>query len=82
MVKPQDVEPFAGKIYRESCRMSSLVEDIISLSQLDAGAPELPREECDLYLIAQNAVDSLSPAAEAALRSVFPSFERIMNHIE
>ena len=46
--------------------MSSLVEDIISLSQLDAGAPEMPREECDLYLIAQNAVDSLSLAAEEA----------------
>ena len=66
MVKPQDVQPFAGKIYRESRRMSSLVEDIISLSQLDAGAPEMPREECDLYLIAQNAVDSLSLAAEEA----------------
>ena len=66
MVKPQDVQPFAGKIYSESRRMSSLVEDIISLSQLDAGAPEMPREECDLYLIAQNAVDSLSLAAEEA----------------
>ena len=66
MVRPRDVEPFAEKIYSESRRMSSLVEDIISLSQLDAGAPELPREECDLYLIAQNAVDSLSLAAEEA----------------
>ena len=66
MVRPQDVESFAGKIYSESRRMSSLVEDIISLSQLDAGAPELPRENCDLYLIAQNAVDSLSLAAEEA----------------
>ena len=66
MVKPQDVQPFADKIYSESRRMSSLVEDIISLSQLDAGAPEMPREECDLYLIAQNAVDSLSLAAEEA----------------
>ena len=48
MVQPQDVENFAGKIYSESQRMSSLVEDVIALSRLDDGAPEMQREECDL----------------------------------
>lgn len=66
LVKEEDVQPFAGKIYRESRRMTSLVEDIIELSHLDSGAVDMQREETDLYLIAQNAVDSLSLAAEAA----------------
>lgn len=66
LVKEEDVQPFAGKIYRESRRMTSLVEDIIELSHLDSGAADMQREETDLYLIAQNAVDSLALAAEAA----------------
>ena len=63
MVEPQDVRPFAGKIRREAQRMTQLVGDIIDLTKLDGGAADVPREDCDLYRIAQNAVDSLEPAA-------------------
>ena len=77
MVQPQDVEDFAGKIYSESQRMSSLVEDVIALSRLDDGAPEMQREECDLYSIAQNAVDSLALAAEEAHVTVSLSGESV-----
>lgn len=66
MVQPQDVQPFAEKIFSESRRMSTLVENIIDLSHLDSGAPDMQREELDLYDIASNAVDSLDMAAQEA----------------
>lgn len=66
LVKPEDVQPFAQKIYSESMRMSNLVNDIIDLSHLDTGAKDMRFEETDLYLIAQNAADSLSRIADAA----------------
>ena len=37
MAKPEDVQPFAGRIYGETQRLISLVEDIINLSRLDEG---------------------------------------------
>ena len=65
MVRPEDVKPFAGKIRAESARMTRLVEDIIDLSKLDNGGAEMVWEDCDLYRIAENAVDSLMTTAEA-----------------
>ena len=65
MVRPEDVKPFAGKIRAESARMTSLVEDIIDLTKLDNGGAEMTWEDCDLYRIAENAVDSLMTTAEA-----------------
>lgn len=66
MVRPEDVEKFSSKIYSESQRMTSLVEDIIELSHLDTGAGDMKREDVDLYLIARTAADSLSMAAKEA----------------
>lgn len=66
MVRPEDVEKFSSKIYSESQRMTSLVEDIIELSHLDTGAEDMKREDVDLYLIARTAADSLSMAAKEA----------------
>lgn len=66
IVRPEDVQKFSGKIYSESQRMSSLVEDIIELSRLDTGAKNMVREETDLYLIARAAADSLAMAAKEA----------------
>ena len=45
--------------------MTSLVEDIINLTKLDNGGAEMTWEDCDLYRIAENAVDSLMTTAEA-----------------
>ena len=50
---------------------------MIALSRLDDGAPEMQREECDLYDIAQNAVDSLALAAEEAHVTVNLSGESV-----
>lgn len=66
MVKKEDLIPFAGKIYEEAQRMSRLVEDIISLSHLDEGAKDMQREDTDLYELAEKAIQSLKPEAEAA----------------
>ena len=63
MVKEEDIKQFAGKIHGESMRMQKLVEDIIDLSKLDSGDADLKWEDCDLYRIAENAVDSLESAA-------------------
>ena len=65
MVKEEDIKPFAGKIREESTRMTKLVEDIIDLTRLDTGGMEIKWEDCDLYRIAVNAVDSLEVAASA-----------------
>lgn len=66
MVEAADVAPFAGKIYEEAQRMTQLVEDVISLSRLDEGAGELPREKVELYSLAERVITSLQPAADAA----------------
>ncbi len=66
IARPEDVQKFSGKIYDESQRMTSLVEDIIELSHLDTGARDLVREDTDLYLVARSAADSLSMAAKEA----------------
>jgi two-component system phosphate regulon sensor histidine kinase PhoR len=65
MVKEEDIKPFAGKIHRESLRMSKLIEDIIDLTELDNGGTEMKWEDCDYYRIAENAVDTLEAAASA-----------------
>ena len=64
LVKDEDVREFAGKIRRESGRMTQVVEDIMDLNKLDGGDGDIVKEECDLYDIAQNAVDSLETVAD------------------
>ena len=66
MVKESDIKPFAGKIRDEASRMTKLVEDIIDLSKLDNGGVEMKWEECDLYRIAENAIDSLEVFATSS----------------
>ncbi|MCR5213298.1 MAG: PAS domain-containing sensor histidine kinase [Eubacterium sp.] len=65
MVKEEDIKPFAGKIREESSRMTRLVEDIIDLTKLDNGGVEMKWEDCDLYRITENAIDSLEVAASS-----------------
>ncbi len=65
LVRDEDVCPFAGKIREESSRLTKLVEDIIDLTKLDNSGAETQWEDCDLYRIAENAVDSLETTAAA-----------------
>lgn len=66
LVKPEDVRPFAGKIYKEAQRAIQLVADIISLSHLDEGAEDMKREKVDLYAEANAAVCRLLTEAKNA----------------
>lgn len=63
MVRPEDVEPFAGKIYHEAQRLITLVEDIINLSHLDEGGRDLQWTRLDLYQQAGQVVRSLGDMA-------------------
>lgn len=63
LVSKADAQAFSTKIYKESQRLMSLVEDIINLSQLDE-AYQLTMEEVDLYQIAKNVQDTLLPTAQ------------------
>lgn len=63
MVKAEDVPQFAERIYSESQRMITLVNDILELSRLDEGLTEIVREEVDLFEIAQKTVESLKEEA-------------------
>ena len=72
IARPEDVPEFAGRIYDEAAHMTSLVNDILTLSKLDeserAGDRDLLGAEgpCDLHHIALDAADRLSVAADAA----------------
>ncbi len=66
MVKPEDVPEFSHRIYSESQRLISLVEDIIGLSRLDEGAEDMQRTNVALHKLAETAIDSLSNAAKEA----------------
>lgn len=66
MVKSEDIKTFAGKISAEASRLTRLVEDIIDLTKLDNGGSGMEREDCDLFVIAQNAVGSLENTASQA----------------
>ena len=64
IVQPGDVPGFSEKIYAASQRMVRLVEDILKLSRLDEGAGTGPREQVDLYRLAEDVLRELTPAAE------------------
>ena len=62
-VRPEDVGKFAGKIFEESQRLITLVNDIIRISQLDEGLMPYEHEEIDLYEEAKETLVHLEPAA-------------------
>lgn len=66
MVKAEDVQQFAERIYSEAQRMITLVNDILELSHLDEGMEGIVREDVDLYEIARESVRSLEEEAGAA----------------
>lgn len=64
VVRPEDVPEFSDKIFMESKRLITLVEDIISLSRLEEEGLEFRKEPVDLYDIAKLTVRNLRPSAE------------------
>ena len=64
MVKGEYIANFSKKIYAESKRMIRLVDDIIKLSHLDEGAEDMKYSDIDLYVLANEIIDSLSDEAK------------------
>lgn len=71
--KPEDVSDFAGRIYKDAQRLSSLVSDILMLSKLDeterGGQKDTmfgPMERVDLFSVAQDVCSRLSRKAKRA----------------
>lgn len=64
MVRPEDMDRFAGKIYQEAQRMQRLIGDIFSLSHLDEGAADVDWEWVDLVKTAKEALLELKPEAD------------------
>ena len=58
LVQSQDVPEFAGRIYDEASRLTSLVQDIIEISKLDESR-NMPLEEVDLYEMTQDICQTL-----------------------
>lgn len=62
LVKAEDYPQFIGRIHSEAERLMVLIDDIIRLSQLDEGG-ELPFEDLDLLLLAEETKEALSDKA-------------------
>ena len=63
LVKPQDMKPFAEKIYEEANRLIALIADIIQLSRLDEGAAQFQQEPVALQELVADVVQRLQPLA-------------------
>ena len=66
MVRPADIPRFAGKIFDESQRLITLVNDVIRISQLDENTIPYEKVEIDLYQAVKENMDLLATAAEKA----------------
>lgn len=60
----REAENFAAKIYEESTRLSSLVNDIMTISRLDDEKSFYTMEDVDLYDICGQAISALYPVAD------------------
>ena len=65
LVKPEDIQKFSERIYKEARRLITLVEDIIKLSKLDEESVELEKEEVNLYDMTREIVSRLSMQSSA-----------------
>lgn len=64
MVRTEDIPEFAGRIYSEAARLTTLVQDIIRLSKLDDEHLQLEMEELDLYDMTMEIINILKPEAD------------------
>ncbi|WRS26549.1 ATP-binding protein [Oscillospiraceae bacterium MB08-C2-2] len=66
LVKPEDMQQFAGRIYSEAKRLIALVEDIMELSRLDErSAGDVQREPVDLLELSNAVMGRLASIAES-----------------
>ena len=72
LVKPEDVEDFSRRIYKEARRLSNLVNDILMLSKLDdterngIDSARANSEPVDLFAVTHDVEQRLGPKADDA----------------
>jgi len=64
MVQQKDMTEFAGRIYQEATRLTTLVEDIISLSKLDENSSQMPFETVDIEALTKDVLENLEHYAK------------------
>lgn len=64
MVRQEDVQKFAGRIYDEAQRLIALIEDTIRVSQLDEGETSYDWEELDVCQIVRDVCGRLKEIAD------------------
>lgn len=64
LVPPENMKPFAEKIYKEANRMITLIADIIQLSQLDENSGQFTREPVIMGDLLDEVVQRLQPLAQ------------------
>ena len=64
LIKPEDVEKFGERIYSETKRMITLVEDIIGLSRLDDGTVDTNKEPVNVKETVSTVIDILKDSAQ------------------
>ena len=92
-VKQEDVRKFAGKIFDETQRLVTLVDDIIKIFQLDENCQPYQREKVDIYNLAKDVLSRLQESANKAqvqlnmegehaeLETVLPILDEIVSNL-
>lgn len=78
MVQGEDVQKFAGRIYREAQRLIQLVEDTIKISQLDEGENPYEWEKVDAYAVVKNVCGNLRDIAAKKNVHLFIDGEKLI----
>ncbi|MCI1664943.1 MAG: ATP-binding protein [Atopobiaceae bacterium] len=84
IARPEDVPGFAGRIYDEAARLTSLVNDILTLSKLDESERTSDHallgsvEMVDLTRTARDVAERLRPTAQAADVTISVTGEGVM----
>ena len=80
MVRPEDIQKFSERIYKEARRLITLVEDIIKLSKLDEASVGLEKEDVELFSLCREIVSRLSPQANAKHVHIIVQGEPVVYH--
>ena len=93
LVRPEDIQKFAGRIFDESQRLITLIGDIIKISRLDEGDLPYEPESVNLRQMAKEILNRLHPLAEdskitlsvigeaISLKTVKPILEEILYNL-
>ena len=76
LAKPEDTPKFAGRIFNESQRLITLVNDIIKISQLDEGTLPYSVEPVDVCALIRDIFDRLAVVAKKSAVSFYLEAEK------